>query len=216
VLEGKANAFIRQEQFVEAKELLLSAIDLFGARVPPSTWGNLGFTLNKLEQFDEALVAHRKCVAAHEAVNGIDHPRTLRKLGDLSYALFGLGCVDEAESVLQRMVDGFAAQPDREPLWHAQALLELGHFYLRARRDPTAALEYFDRVEKLRDACSLRYPSGKVIRDGFPARFEADLVGNRVEAVAALGRTEEAAQLRARWELIAEHARTADRLLREG
>jgi tetratricopeptide (TPR) repeat protein len=216
VLEGRANVLIKQGKFEEAKHQLKAALDLFGASAPPSTWGNLGFTLDKLGEFDEALLAHRNCIASHEATDGAEHPRTLRKLGDLAYSLTGLGRLDEAESVLQKMVHGFESQPGREPLWHAKALSSLGYFYLRSRHDPEAALECLDRAENLRDACALRSRTGKILKEGFPATFEADLVSNRAETVAALGRVEEAAQLRARWELLTERSQEGERLLREG
>lgn len=215
-LEGLANVFIKQGHFDKAKELLSVALDLFGESVPASTWGNLGFALDKMGAFDEALAAHRKCVAAHAAADGVQHPRTLRKLGDLAYSLVGLDKLDDAESVLQEMVDGFESQRGREPLWHAKALSSFGYFFLRSRHDPQRALENFDLAEALRDACSLRSPKGQVIRDGFPEDFEAILVGNRAAALTALGRVEEAAQSYARYELLNERGRAKERRLREG
>jgi tetratricopeptide (TPR) repeat protein len=216
LLEGKGNVAIKREEFAEAAKLLRSAIDLVGNAAPPSTWGNLGFALDKLGEFSEAVSAHRKCIEGHEKTDGVDHPRTLRTLGDLAYSLTGLGQLDEAEAVLERVVEGFESQPGREPLWHAKALNAVGYFQLRSRRDPGAALAFFEQAECLRDACTLRSKTGKVVTEGFPASFDAVLAGNRAAAVAELGRAEEAAQLRARADMLGERAREASRRLRDG
>src|SRR5262249_3936183 len=140
--------------------------------------------------FNDAVAAHRNCVAAHVAADGPQHPRTLRKLGDVAFSLIGLGRLDEAEAVLQDTVNGFESQRGREPLWHAKALSSFGYFLLRSRRDPKRALEMFELAEGLRGDCSLRSLKGQVIREGFPADFEAVLIGNRAAALAAMGRME--------------------------
>jgi tetratricopeptide (TPR) repeat protein len=183
--------------FVGARGAMERAVALFKEKVPASTWGNLGHVLDKQREFSAAAVAHRRCLAVLERELGGNHPRVFKQLGDLAYALWGLHECEEAEALLREAVHRFEAQTEREPLWHARALSNLGYFLFRARKAPTAALECFDRAEAMRDAASLRI-KGRVLREGFPPDFEASLLGNRAEAVASLGRLQEAAELRAR------------------
>jgi tetratricopeptide (TPR) repeat protein len=197
VADVRAAILISGGSFVEARAVLEGAVANFGQAVSPSTWGNLGFVLDKLREFEGAASAHRKCLAGLERDLGENHPRAAKQLADLAFSLIGLGHLDEAEALLREGVARFEKQPDREPLWHARALSNLGSFLCRSRNTLTASLECLDRSEGLRDAASLRI-NGRVIREGFPEDFEALLLANRAEVVVAQGKTEEAAALQAK------------------
>jgi len=191
-LAGRAAVYIGRKRFAEAVDLLREAVELAGDDAPASAHCNLAFALDKLRRYDEAVAAHGRCIARHEREHGASHPRTLRKRGDLAYSMIGLGRLDEAETILRDVVDGLARKADREPDWYTTALINLGYFLLRSRKDPEAAIRTFDRAEAMRDRCSTEY------RDGFSPELEAVLLQNRAEACDALGRTREAAELRDR------------------
>ncbi len=199
---GRAAVLIARGEYDDAINTLVAALELYGDAAPAAAWGNLAFALDKNGYYEEALEAHRSCVELHAEEDGPTHPRTLHKRGDLAYPLIGLGRLDEAEATLREVVDGFATQPDREPLWYVQARINLGYFLFRSRRDPIAALDELDRAEALRDVCTLEI-NGRVIQKGFSREIEVTLLRNRAEVCDALGRRDEATELRTRADRVA-------------
>jgi tetratricopeptide (TPR) repeat protein len=185
LIASRAGLAIGRGELQEGVALLRAALELYGSEAPAFVFGNLGFALDKLGDYEDALVAHRRSIALHEADDGATHPLTLRKRGDLAYGLIGLGRLDEAEAILREVVAGFETQPEREPLWYVAAISNLGHFLLRSRGDAPAALECFDRALGLRDLCTLRAANGTVIREGFPPGLEKSLREGLAAALAA-------------------------------
>jgi tetratricopeptide (TPR) repeat protein len=204
-LVGIANILIKREHFDKAREILQAAILLFGKSAPASTWSNLGFTLDKLGAFRDAVEAHRNGISVSAVALGSLHSRTLRMHSNMAYSLVGLGKLDDAEAFLEQMVEGFESQLEAEPLGYAMALSSYGYFLLRSRHKPSCAHEAFERAEALRDRCSLYSRSGSALRVGFPLDFDIVLTSNRAAALTAMGQSEKAQHLLARCDLLREH-----------